>query len=397
MTKRLNRIIAAVLVFAVLFVIANSFRTVNSPYIKYTARVGTYVVSVRKDALIVKDEYIVAPDKTGIMEPAVSEGERVAAYSRLGAVITGDIDPVRVNELKNLNNEIDALNKTLSEAGILTIADDKVSSTLELSLDKLRYAAAKNDLGEAVVQCDNVRILAERKAGITSSSIAQATLADTIAKRDAVAAGLGGSHTQLYAPLSGIYSSNVDGMEAVLTTQWAKAPTPQSVNEYFERLESAEPVGVCKIINNYKWYAVLNLTKDECEGLNIGEEYTVKFKSLNETELAGKVAYISEPSDEGLYALTLEFNNYIGDFTSIRKVSIEICKETYSGIYIPRSAVRVNTVQGVWVQNEVSLEFKSIVEVYRSDDFLLVKENADGQGEYRNISLYDNIVLNPDK
>ena len=54
-------------------------------------------------------------------------------------------------------------------------------------------------------------------------------------------------------------------------------------------------------------------------------------------------------------------------------------------------------VQGVWVQNEVELEFRSIVEVYRDDEFVLAKENADGQGDYKNIALYDGIVLNPDK
>ena len=94
--------------------------------------------------------------------------------------------------------------------------------------------------------------------------------------------------------------------------------------------------------------------------------------------------------------MAMQFDKHIDDFTSIRETEVEIYKETYTGIYIPRKAVSVQTVQGVWVQNEVSVEFRSIEEVYRSDDFLLVKPEAEGKGGYPNIALYDNIILNID-
>lgn len=397
MTKKLNAIIAVVLVCAVLVVVINSFRAENSPYVKYTARVGTYVVSMEADALVVREEHIVQPDLSGVMEPSVSEGERVSAYTRVGAVITGEIDQDKVNELNALNHEIDSLTRTLSEAGILTIADDKVNSTLGLSLDNLRYAAAKNDTGAAIMQAENVRILTERKAGVTSSSTAQARLSEVQARRDAIASSLGGSHKEIYAPLSGLYSGNMDGLENVLTVDFTNTVTPEDIDSCFEKLKNAAGNGPCKIINNYKWYIVFNLPEDECSGLSVGTTYTVNFKDLNETKLPGTVKYISPASEDGRCAVSMQFDKYIDDFTSIRKTNVEICKETYTGIYIPRSAVSVEGVQGVWVQNEVALEFRSIVEVYRSDDFLLVDASAEGQGGYSNIALYDNIVLNPDK
>lgn len=395
MTKKINTIIAVILLCAVLIVVVNSFRAGNSPYVKYTARVGTYVVSMEADALVVRDEYIIQPDLSGIMEPAVSEGERVAAYTRLGAVITGEIDQNKVNELNALNHEIDSLTQTLSEAGILTIADDKVDSTLSLSLDNLRYAAAKNDTGAAILQAENVRILTERKAGVMSSSTAQVRLSQAQAQRDAIASSLGGSHKEIYAPISGLYSDNMDGFENILTVDYVNTITPEGIDSCFEKLKNAEPKGPCKIINNFKWYIVFNLPEDECGRIGVGSTYTVNFKDLNETQLPGTVKYISPASEDGRCAVALQFDKYIDDFTSIRKTSVEICLETYSGIYIPRSAVSVEGVQGVWVQNEVALEFRSIEEVYRSDDFLLVNASAAGQGGYSNIALYDNIVLNP--
>lgn len=394
MTKKLNTIVSIILACAIVLVVVNSFRAENSPYVKYTARVGTYVVSMEADALVVRDEYVVQPELEGIMEPVVSEGERVAAYTRLGAVITGEIDKEKVNELNNLNHEIDSLTRTLSEAGILTIADDKVESTLDLSLENLRYAAAKNDTGNALLQAENVRILTERKAGVVSSSTAQARLSDATARRDSIASSLGGAHKELYAPLSGLYSDNMDGLEDILTPECVGQITPEIVDGYFEQKASATAQGPCKIINNFKWYIVFNLPEDECEGLDVGDIFTVSFKDHNDTSLPGTVKYVSPVSEDGRCAVSMQFDKYIDDFTSIRETSVEIYKETYTGIYIPRNAVSVQNVQGVWVQNEVSVEFRSITEVYRSDDFLLVDASAPGQGGYSNIALYDNIILN---
>lgn len=131
-------------------------------------------------------------------------------------------------------------------------------------------------------------------------------------------------------------------------------------------------------------------------GLSAGDIYTVNFKELNDTRLPGVVKYVSPVSEDGRCAVSMQFDKYIDDFTSIRETSVEVYRETYTGIYIPRNAVSVQEVQGVWVQNEVSVEFRSITEVYRSDDFLLVDANAPGQGGYSNIALYDNIILNMD-
>lgn len=394
MTKKVNAIVSVILICAILFVVFNSFRAENSPYVKYTARVGTYVVSLKADALVVRDEFVVQPGLMGVMEPSVSEGERVSAYSRLGAVITGQIDSEKINELNALNHEIDSLTRTLSEAGILTIADDKVESTLELSLDNLRYASAKNDTYSAMLQAENVRILTERKAGVVSSSTAQTKLSEDLARRDEIASSLGGAHQVIYAPISGLFSDNMDGLETALTPDCVDKITPEAIDKFFEKTDMISVHGPCKIINNFKWHVIFNLPEEDCTGLSTGEIYTVNFKELNDTSLPGEVVYISPAAEDGRCAVAMEFDKYIDNFTSIRETAIEIYKESYTGIYIPRSAVSVQEVQGVWVQNEVSVEFRSIEEIYRSDDFLLVNPNAKGQSGYKNIALYDNVILN---
>lgn len=400
MAKNRNKIIAAVLVLAAVIFVIHACRAQFSPYKKEIAKMGSYVVSVEADALIVRDETILEKGSTGILKSEVAEGERVAAFAKLGAILAGNIDSAKMNQLNELNTEIEVLSQAVGEAGLLAIDDSKVDATLDTTLENLRYAVSKNNAGEAVRLCDNVRILTERKAGVTTTSEAQQELEALIAKRDELTQSLGNSHRAIYAPKAGLYSHDMDGMESILTFEAVKSVTPAQIDKYFEKVSSQKPEGPCKIIDNYKWYIMLNLSEAECEGLKTGKSYAVTFTDLGEAETDGIITYISKKDKDGRCAVVIQFDEHVDNFTVERETRVQIIKEKYSGIYVPRNAIRVDSaqgVQGVWVQNEVALEFRSIEEIYRNDEFVLVKVDADGQGGYKNIALYDGIVINPDK
>lgn len=399
MAKEINSVIKALLVFAAVFVIFNGLRAGYSSYVKQYARICTYENNVDTTALLIREETVVNPSIAGIYESYVAEGDRVGTGSNLGSVVTGDIDEEKMRELNQLNAEIDELNKNISEAGVLSIEDSKVDSTLNLSVGSLRYAASKNDVESAAEAVRDIKILTKRKAGVITSSTAQEELGKLIVRRDSITGSLGGTHQQIFAPTYGIYSYKMDGLEQILNYKNAVKATPKIVETYFNMAEDgAATTGVCKIVNNYKWYILFNLTEEECDGLEVGESYSVSFTDLGEKRLSGTVRNISDSSDDGKRAILMEFNHYIENFTYARKTRVSICKERYSGIYIPSSALRVNDgTLGVWVQNEISVEFRSVSVIFRSDDFVLARENAPDAGGFENIVLYDNIVINPDE
>ena len=106
MTKKRNKIIIAVLVFAAVVFVINACRAEFSPYKKELAKTGTYVESVEADALIVRDETVLEKGTTGVLKSEVAEGERVKAFARICAVVSGNIDSAKMNDLNELNMEI---------------------------------------------------------------------------------------------------------------------------------------------------------------------------------------------------------------------------------------------------------------------------------------------------
>ncbi len=400
MSKKNGKAIGVILAFAAVVILTYACRADFSPYKKEIAKTGSYVESVEAEAIIVRDETIVEKGTTGVLKSEVAQDERVKSYTRLGAVLSGNADSQKISELNELNREIEILTRAMGDTNLLSLDESKIDSTLDTVIENLRYSAAKNDLSTAVGLCDSVRVLTQRKAGIATSGQTSAELENLTARRDALMQSLGGTYRAIYAPVAGLYSSDMDGLESVLTPQSITEMTPEMIDKYLDADTKYNPEGLCKIINNYKWYIVFYLPEEECSELKTGKSYSVVFTDLGEAEKTGVVKSIGEKDSQGRCAVAMQFDEHVDNFTTARRTRVQVIKEKYSGIYIPRSAIRVDSetqVQGVWVQNEVELEFRSIVEVYRDDDFVLVKAGAEGQGGHKNIALYDNIVINPDR
>ncbi len=393
--SRVGTVLKLLLIAAAAVVAVNAFRMNKAQDITQSAKAGSYTNSIDIEGYVIRDETVIETPVTGIIEAETEEGARVAANAYLGAVVTGEIDSELTGELEELTGRIESIKKSMSESGVLTIDDSKIAGTVELYLKNLKYAAAKQNIANLVSLSGDIKILNERRAGLTSSYAAQQNLEELQQRRDAIAASLGGVRTEIYAPKAGVYSKNVDGLENVLTVSSLENITPAKINSFDSLYEGAVKSGLCKIIDNYVWYVAANIPESELDGIEENKSYGVTFKDSGDSELSGTVTYISEPDGEGMCAAVIRFTGFLENFTSLRKVELSLCKAKFSGIYIPTEALRVvGAVTGVYVRNEKTLEFRSVNILYRSEDFVIV-EKASEEDTSNMLKLYDNIVINP--
>lgn len=394
---KLNTVLTVLLSAAVMVVIFNAFRLAATPNETQNAKTGSYSNAVDAEGYIIRREQLLSPTLSGIMEASVDEGDRVRAGQSVGMVVTGEIDDATAAELEELNDRIDAIKKRMSESGVLMIDDSKVGTALEQSLSNLKYAAAKGSVQNLIELAEDIKTLNERRAGLTSSDAAQQNLAELTARRDAISSSLGGVRNEIKAADAGLYSENVDGLEEVLTFDALKDITPAKVASFDEAAAKAVPGGLCKIVDNFKWYIVCTMPSDKLDGIETGESYTVIFKDSGDRELSGKVTYVSPADGDGNSAVVISFAGYIENFTSLRKTKVEICKARFSGIYIPSAALRIKDgITGVYVRDEKTKVFRSVSILYRSDEFLLVDPDADGVEPYDNIVMYDQVIIDPE-
>ncbi len=238
-----ERVIGVLLAVTAIVVIINAFRMSRTNDITQSAKSGSFSSTVDAVGYVVRDETVMAMNTSGLLESQVSEGERVTAYTSVGALITGDADTTLIQELAQINSQIESLNQSMTSSGALSVDESQIDGTLSQSLENLKYAAAKGNTENALSIAEDIRILSERKAGLTSSSDTEAQLAALEARKSSISASLNGVREELYAPRAGMFSKNVDGLEGVLTPETIENVTAKDVDGYDEMIQNAVPQG----------------------------------------------------------------------------------------------------------------------------------------------------------
>ena len=212
------------------------------------------------------------------------------------------------------------------------------------------------------------------------------------------------------APVSGIVSYKVDGLEDVLK------PTTECFStlskEYLENLNlktgkviaTSEECG--KIINNSCCYIATISNSEQAKTAAIGQR-NIKVRLPNNAEIPADIVYIAKEDEEN-YLIVLKVDKQLEELTNYRKISFDLIWWSDSGLKVPNQAIvkdgdlnyvvrkRAGYLSKILVKVERQAEKYSIVEPYEADDLRELGFSNEEIASYKKISLYDEIILNPD-
>ena len=292
-----------------------------------------------------------------------------------------------------------------SETGIYS-SDIKI---IENQIDD-KIAEIRNIVDIAKLEEDKKEIneLVTKKAKIAGDKSPKGSyLNELITERSKYESELNSGAEYIKAPESGIVSYRVDGLEDKLT--------PNNFTElsknYLEDLDlktgkivaTNEEEG--KIIDPFTCYIATITGTEEAKNAKIGDK--VKIRLSNNEEVEAKIEHIAkQENDENL--IVLKFNNQISELTNYRKISFELIWWKYKGLKVPNQAIVNEDGLDYVVRNRAGYLDKNLIKVMKkSDDYSIItsytteelkqlgfKENEINL--YKNISIYDEILLNPD-
>ena len=150
------------------------------------------------------------------------------------------------------------------------------------------------------------------------------------------------------------------------------------------------------MVNDYKWYIACPMPRNDANGFEDGRKYTVDFSYSNETLSMQVERVINDTdSDNSIVVFSSEKMPLNFDYTRMQPVSIAV--KDYTGFKIPVSAVRViDGYQGVYVKNEVTIEFRRVNVIYEDNGYMICtgNPNADSENEeYGWIERNDIVVV----
>ncbi len=370
--KIFNRIVEVALLCAILAYFGYSiFSAFHDPLtttqaIAYEAGSGVYT-----SGYVVRQEQVLS-SRYDITLLTQAEGARVGNDQVLAVGYQNESAQARQSEITSLEEQLQQLKAAASyqaDPSALASMDTEIVSKLQsLAI----YTSRRDMTALEQVGTDLKTLVLQRTADKKDLNSIQAQISDIEAQLSSLKSQAGADTQSVLAPSSGYFSGTVDGYETVLTPDRLSSI---SVRE----LQTLEPSALSdaafgRLITSDTWYYVTSVPADQLGGKIVGDQVSVSFAHDFYDSLSMRITRIGDVED-GRCVLVLSCSHYLQDMTLLREQSADIVFATYSGIRVPKDAVRLDEQNqaGVFILESASAKWKPIEILYDNGESYIVK------------------------
>lgn len=403
--EKINRkkiIIYIAFIFILLYLVYAVYLLVKEPTDKVTVEQGTLYLEETDIGYVIRDEQVVKGNnyKNG-MEQIKNEGEKTAKGESIYRYYSKNEE-----ELKQKISELDLqIQEALKGQKDTSSSDVKL---LENQLDeKIEMLNKITDMSKMEEYRKQINEIITKKAKLSGeTSAAGAYLKQLYNQRTNLENQLNSGAEYIKAPVSGIVSYKVDGLEETLT------PNNFSTlnKEFLEKLNlktgqliaTSDECG--KIIDSSKCYIATITNSEESKKAKIDDK--VQIRLANNKIIDAKISYISQENEDEMLVI-LEVDKQISELANYRKISFDLIWWSSSGLKVPNQAIIEENGLNYVVRNRTGYLDKILVNVTRKNNKYSIVSNystseLEKMGFEKNeistmkkISIYDELILNP--
>ena len=394
-----------VLILILCYLVYTLYLLIKQPTDTFTVEEGNLYLEETDIGYVIRDEQVVRGTnyKNG-MEQIKLEGERAAKDEAIFRYYS--------NNEENLKKNIEELDVKIQEA--MEQDNNFVNSNSDIKLlenqidEKMKEINEITDVNKLEEYKKEIDDLVSKKAKIAGESSPQGSyLKQLIEERKNYESQLNSGAEYVNAPKSGIVSYKVDGLEETLTPDCFS----ELSKEYLESLNlqtgkvvaTSEECG--KIIDNFVCYIATVSSSEDAKQAQVGDK--VKVRLANNEEVPAEIVNIANDSEDDTL-LMLKIEKGIEELINYRKISFDLIWWDAQGLKVPNQAIvkendlnyvvrkRAGYLNKILVKVAKEGESYSIVESYESEELKELGFSNEEIANYKKISLYDEIVLNPD-
>lgn len=314
----------------------------------------TVELKVSAKGLIIRDEYLIKSNQSGIIKSMVNNGEKLKKGDALAAIYSNSKD------LEENKSKIVQLNKEIDEL-------------------ETEYENSKSDISKELI---NVKIKNKKEQRVVLNDENNKNI------------------NYLNITTSGVVSTKYDGYEDIYTLDKLENLTSKDIedaeNNYkeldIENTSIKESEVVARIIqSDYSYIAIC--TKDD-DIFEDNQKVEIVFDSEN---IQGNVEKIYRNGNDNVVIFKISNQNV--EIYDTRVKEFDIIYKQIDGLKVPKQSVKEkNDQKGVYVLNQETkkvdfIELKNIQ--YEDDEFIFIDYYKNQKEGIKTIDIYDEIILKP--
>ena len=406
--KKLNNkkviVISGILLVLLIYLIYVIYLLIKQPTNVFTVEEGKLYKEETDIGYVIRNEKVVRGEnyKNG-MEQIITEGEKAAANENIFRYYSTNEESLKI-KIAELDGKIqEAMAK--EDTNIPTSDVKILENQIDQKIENINKITNMSQLEEEKKQIDE---LVSKKAKIAGETSPQGSyLRNLIEERKGYESQLNSGAEYVKAPISGIVSYRVDGLEEVLTPD----NFSNLSKEYLEGLNLSTGKIVAtsneagKVIDNFYCYIATITSSEEAKQAEVGDK--VKARLSNNIETDAEITNIIK-EDDGDIILILRLTEQIKELINYRKITFDLIWWNTSGLKVPNQAIVTENELNYVVRNRAGYLSKILVKIKRQGDKYSIIESYDTEelkdlgfsdteiANYKKISIYDEVLINPD-
>ncbi len=394
----INMICTVLVLAAFVYLFHDAVRVNRDSYDTETADEVIEQEKLDLKAFVVRDEEYIDQKTTGTVVPLIKDGMRVASGDAVARVCGTTEDAANMSALLDAKESL-ARYQELSEQTELNALDmEKLNKDIDSSFTELIEASGKGDFSNV---SQNIEELENKLA---SKQILKDGTIDLTAKFNELGAKIKSleskkiSSSDVLAPLSGYYISNLDGYENAIDYDKIGDLTVGEAEKLFDKKPDDVTGRMGKIVGSYKWYLVTVMDSKYSLLMAEGDTMKINMPYYGFKDVEVRVEKISTTQNNKV-AVAFSCNRMNETYANMRAEDIELVFKEYKGYKVNSSSIRRekdekgNEIDIVYILRGDIMNARKIEIIYDAGDYVLVSEETEASNGYRPIKRYDEVIV----
>lgn len=377
-----------------------AYNAFYSPYETEVVGSGDYVQDVDLNGFFVRSEKVIDAQREGTIRYHYKNAQKISKDAVVADVYEKESDLYNLRRIEALQEQKSILEQSQNK---------ETNEGLKLDLLSKQIDSAKNDLVKSVDEGDfsnldktysQLLLNMNQFASCVDTTLSfDATIASLQQEIDSLSAQVPAVTQEISSADSGYFSNSADGYESIFTPDMLENLSISGVEAALQAKPAADASNkIGKIATDETWYFVSLITAKEAEYFTVGQQLSLKFNSRSTRQVTARVSQVVTEKDSDQAAVVFESGYLDGDFISMRFEKPKAIIGSYTGIIIPKEAIRMGTttdaegntvnVKGVYTLLGKTVRFRLVDIVYEDAFVLISKPNSSS----KYVSIYDQVI-----